>query len=666
MHKRTGMLAALWAMSYFSSLAAAPMITTDTLVAKELQGVEVVETPRTREIQSNVPLRIWNSSDLLQRGVTDLSDVLQRIPGTNLRDYGGAGSMKTLGVRGFGAAHTGVKFNGVMLNESQTGAVDLSRYTLNNVGALQLSVGDDQDVLVSARQLASVAVLSIETLHATFDNQQPRLSTQLRFGSFGLINPFLRYEQALNQRFALSASGEYTYYEGNYPFLLRNGIFITHERRTHNQMNEGRGQFDFAWKVGQNGRLTGTLFYHNSYKLLPGMVHFYSALSGEKLREGNAFAQLQWQQSSNDGRWRMRMQGKWNWFATHYRDELATGNVHDADYNQREAYISGAVSYQVATQVSVSYAADYFFNNLSGSLDTDVRPYRHSLLQSLTGKYMLPRFTAIARLLLSVYDNGARRGTASKDAQKLSPSVSLSWQVLPAEQFYLRAAYKNIFRMPTFNENYFYHFGSPMLKPETAQQYTLGLTWQHQLTRMWKALFTLDGYMNHVTNQIVAVPYNMFVWTNINLGKVNSNGVELTTQQTLSLTPRQQLMFYASYSFQHTVDRTDVTTDSYNKQIAYIPKHTTAASLTWRNPWVNLSVNATGMSRRWATHAHYDGTDLNGFWNVGLSVHRTFPLHKAVIMVRGDVKNLFGQQYEFVANYPMPRINYQFTMNYQF
>ena len=56
MHKRTGMLAALWAMSYFSSLAAAPMITTDTLVAKELQGIEIVETPRTREIQSNVPL----------------------------------------------------------------------------------------------------------------------------------------------------------------------------------------------------------------------------------------------------------------------------------------------------------------------------------------------------------------------------------------------------------------------------------------------------------------------------------------------------------------------------------------------------------------------------------------------------------------------------------
>lgn len=666
MHKRIRMLTVLWAMSCFCGFSATSVTATDTLVVKELQGVEVVETSRTHEAYSSVPLRIWDSSDLLQRGVTDLSDVLQRIPGINLRDYGGAGGMKTMGVRGFSSAHTGIKFNGVVLNESQTGAVDLSRYTLNNVSALQLTVGDTQDVLVSARQLASVAVLSIETLHATFDNQQPHLLSQFRIGSFGLVNPFFRYDWVLNQRFVLSASGEYTYYEGNYPFLLRNGIFTTHERRTHNRMNEGRGQFDFAWKVGQNGRLTGTLFYYNSYKLLPGIVYFYSALSGEKLHEENAFTQLQWQQSSNDGRWRVRIQGKWNWFATHYRDELAVGNVHDADYNQREAYISGAVSYQPISQFFVGYAADYFFNNLSSSLSTDVRPYRNSLLQSLSVKYVTSRFIAISRLLLSVYDNGAYRGIAGRDAQRLSPSLSFSWKVFPIEQLYLRAAYKNIFRMPTFNENYFYHFGSPSLDPESTQQYTLGLTWQHQFAHAWQALFTLDSYTNRVTNQIVAVPYNMFVWTNINLGKVNSSGVELTTQQTFTITPRQQCLFYASYSFQHTVDCTDRTTDSYHKQLAYLPKHIASASVTWLNSLVNLSVSAVGMSKRWATHAHYGGTSLKSYGTIGLSAYRTFSLRNSSFMVRGEVKNLFGQQYELVANYPMPRCNYQIIMQYQF
>ena len=396
------------------------------------------------------------------------------------------------------------------------------------------------------------------------------------------------------------------------------------------------------------------------------MVHFYSALSGEKLHEGNAFAQLQWQQSSNDGRWRVRIQGKWNWFATHYRDELAVGYVHDADYNQREAYISGAVSYQPISQFFVGYAADYFFNNLSSSLSTDVRPYRNSLLQSLSVKYVTSRFIAISRLLLSVYDNGACLGIAGRDAQRLSPSLSFLWKVFPIEQLYLRAAYKNIFRMPTFNENYFYHFGSPSLNPESTQQYTLGLTWQHQFAHAWQALFTLDGYTNRITNQIVAVPYNMFVWTNINLGKVNSSGVELTTQQTFTITPRQQFLFYASYSFQHTVDCTDRTTDSYHKQLAYLPKHIASASVTWLNSLVNLSVSAVGMSKRWATHAHYGGTSLKSYGTIGLSAYRTFSLRNSSFMVRGEVKNLFGQQYELVANYPMPRCNYQIIMQYQF
>jgi hypothetical protein len=31
---------------------------------------------------------------------------------------------------------------------------------------------------------------------------------------------------------------------------------------------------------------------------------------------------------------------------------------------------------------------------------------------------------------------------------------------------------------------------------------------------------TLDAYINNVKDKIVAVPYNMFVWTHINVGKV--------------------------------------------------------------------------------------------------------------------------------------------------
>ena len=76
-------------------------------------------------------------------GVTDVADALHRIPGVTLRDYGGAGGMKTVSVRGFGAKHTGVSYDGIMLSDCQSGEIDLSRYSLDNVDQLSLVIGDN-------------------------------------------------------------------------------------------------------------------------------------------------------------------------------------------------------------------------------------------------------------------------------------------------------------------------------------------------------------------------------------------------------------------------------------------------------------------------------------------------------------------------------------------
>ena len=72
-------------------------------------------------------MRLLDRGDMLTMGVTDMADALHRLPGITLRDYGGAGGMKTVSVRGFGAKHTGVSYDGVMISECQSGEIDLSR-----------------------------------------------------------------------------------------------------------------------------------------------------------------------------------------------------------------------------------------------------------------------------------------------------------------------------------------------------------------------------------------------------------------------------------------------------------------------------------------------------------------------------------------------------------
>ena len=116
-------------------ISSGAMAQTDTITNRlhQLEGVTITEIQRKHTVTSTTPLHLMDRKDMLTMGVTDIADALHRLPGITLRDYGGAGGMKTVSVRGFGAKHTGVSYDGVMLSECQSGEIDLSRYSLDNV-----------------------------------------------------------------------------------------------------------------------------------------------------------------------------------------------------------------------------------------------------------------------------------------------------------------------------------------------------------------------------------------------------------------------------------------------------------------------------------------------------------------------------------------------------
>ena len=134
----------------------------DSIRTEHLQEVKV-NARQHRILTSTSPLQLLDKGDMLRLGVTDMADALHRMPGINLRDYGGAGGMKTVAVRGFGAGHTGVSYDGVLLSECQGGEIDVSRYSLDQVQTLRLTIGDNDDIFISARQASVAALLAIET-----------------------------------------------------------------------------------------------------------------------------------------------------------------------------------------------------------------------------------------------------------------------------------------------------------------------------------------------------------------------------------------------------------------------------------------------------------------------------------------------------------------------
>ena len=228
----------------------------------------------------------------------------------------------------------------------------------------------------------------------------------------------------------------------------------------------------------------------------------------------------------------------------------------------------------------------------------------------------------------------------------------------------MRASYKNIFRSPTFNECYYFHFGSPDLLPESTDQYNIGVTWASQQQDV-RLQMTLDGYYNNVTDMIVAVPYNMFTWTCVNVGKVRVLGADLTVNGEWPIVKGHVVEFSGCYSFQQAENRTNDDSPYYGYQIAYIPKHTGSAAIGWENPWVNVSLHGSGISSRWANNQHYEGTEIAGYWEMGLTLYRNFRWKEQCWEARMDLKNMFNKQYEIVRYYPMPGRSWQVSLKYE-
>ena len=171
----------------------------DSLRHQRLQEVEIVGKERPNE--SSAPIQVIRNQDLKALPTLQLSDALKFMSGIVIKDYGGVGGMKTVAVRGLGSQHTGVAYDGIPLSDCQTGQIDLSRISTDNVKAISLQIGREEDIFVPARLFASASLINIVTEEPKFkDNKPVNLQFAFTGGSFGLINPYLLIENRIKKK----------------------------------------------------------------------------------------------------------------------------------------------------------------------------------------------------------------------------------------------------------------------------------------------------------------------------------------------------------------------------------------------------------------------------------------------------------------------------------
>ena len=156
---------------------------------KAIDGVEVSAKRTSGNILSDKPLQTIDKETVDIMGFHTVADIAKKFAGASVKDYGGIGGMKTVSARNIGAHHTAISYDGVTINNTQAGQVDIGHFMSDNIARLSLALGEGSDPMQTARHYASAALLSIETELPRFDAKDWTFKSKLRGGSFGMVSP---------------------------------------------------------------------------------------------------------------------------------------------------------------------------------------------------------------------------------------------------------------------------------------------------------------------------------------------------------------------------------------------------------------------------------------------------------------------------------------------
>ena len=640
-------------------------VSAQTDTAKKIKEV-TVSSSAIPKIQTITPTQQVLAGDFERYSAFNVADAIRNFAGVILKDYGGVGGLKTVSVRGLSANHTAVLYDGVQINDAENGQVDLSKLNLNNVQEISLYIGQPPGICMPARSFASSSVLAIKTVKPNLSIGNPyQVTAGVKAGSFGLVNPYLQWQQRVNNNWSFIVNSYTEHANGRYNYKTSAvGADSVHMRSND---DIGAQQVDGALyraKTDSNKFNLHVNYYH-AERGIPGAVVLYNpTISATRLWNQDFFLQSgyerQWHNSLH-----LLINAKVSKNYLRYLDPDYFNNEGRLDqrFTQHEYYGSAALAYHLTTAWEVSYAADLSVNNLDANLANFSYPTRLTLLNVLASNLRIGKFQLQGSLLNTHITETVKNGAAAPPKNVYSPTVEATFQPLKTSNIQIRAFYKYIFRNPTFDELYYSAIGNPNLKPEYTKQFDLGATYGKALSGFFNYItLTADAYYNHVDNKIVFIPKDAFNRSIQNFGKVDIKGLDVGLKTQAKPAEGWKASLAVNYSYQQALNVTDPTSSVYLNQLPYTPKNTVSLNAGVDRGHLGVYYNQVISSSRYYTNDNLASDYLAGYAISDASVVYHFLLKKKAVVASAEVNNLFAKSYAVVQSYPMPGRSVRFSI----
>lgn len=573
-----------------------------------------------------------DSQWLAQPSGQPLSALLEYHTPISLKAYG-YGGLTTLSLRGSGASHTPLLWNGFPLRSPMNGTFDLNLVPLILVEKVAIQYGG------SSPFAGSGAVGGVVHLQSLPRNWQPEITFSNTLGSFAFQEQAMQV-LAGSERFASKTSLYLSSAENDFPYESLTHPTPRIEQQKHAAYSRQGLLQEFQWQVNEHLAWETSYWWQHMDRQLPALPTQLLATSEQEDITHRLTTRLRLHKGK--GEWSLR--GAFFRESINY-DDGSTGIRSLSSANTAIAAADGEQRVHPRHQLHYSLQTWWLQGQSTGY--EDIYQQHRLVGYGAWHSQWLKRRLHIQLAL--------RQELVDAAFTPFLPSLGARFWLLPKVEFFAQAS-RN-FRLPTFNDLYWKtgdSEGNPDLLPEKGWSYEGGFRLEGGERLRWEAAAT--GYSSTLANLITWIP-DKGKWWPVNLSEVWMRGVELSGNARWKR-GLHHLLLAAGGSFTRST-RIDVPEEE-QVQLTFIPplKGNISASYTYRNTTLLYRQQYTGV--RFTSTDHHQW--LPGFSTAEVGLSQRWQRKGGSFQLQLSVLNVFNTPYQLMPQRPMPGRHYRIRL----
>lgn len=549
---------------------------------------------------------VIRDDEIKKINVQFIPDVLRKVPDLNLVQNGGPGKAASVLLRGGSSAHTLIMIDGVKVNNTATGSFDFSGIKVDDIERIEIVKGPQSTIYGSE---AMAGVINIITKKG---QDKPRTDLSFEAGSYGTYNPALTVSGTIKAvDYRLSTS----YFSADGISAAKNG-----EERDGYRNASISGKFGIKPSEKLEIEITGKYSYDRT------------ELDGFDFFAGKAVDDLNFVQRGNhsmlSGKAKLYLSTIWEQIFTlsHVGDSLQFRDP-DTDFNNANMVtaidsINWQNNFYISDHYTVTAGAEY--RKESGENKGNFDKSLDNSALYLNNKLKLLQETII-------FNAGLRYDDYETFGNRTTYRIGVLYNIKPASLI-LKSSYGTGFRAPALNELFFPFYGNKNLKPEDTSSWEIGLEKGIVKDRV---SVSLTYFSQNYKNLIETDP---LTFTAANIAKAEVKGFEANTMLKIS----DNLNIKAGYTYLNTKDKTT------EQRLSLRPKDKLSVSAEFSAKDISVVADYIFVGQR------YDSSvkrDISSYSLVNLSSNYAI---KKWLTIFARINNLFDADYEEAGSYGTP------------